>query len=222
MSLVGLATALIEGPEPKLAKFTLEGYDEELTQHPGLEARELQFWPETISDNIAVNYVDKVIPGGSHPLKQWVSNGGRTINFTVLIARDIKPKDLLPFGVELVVNPTTDDNYPFNHDVRQDIAFLRAFCYPTYDEDLGIAKPPPLCLMTAEGLGWSVYGDDTIMCVMTGCTVNYLRTFNEGFPRMATVDLSFSEIVQIVGNTFFQDRNDILDGPFFETGDAEA
>lgn len=222
MSIVGLATALIEGPEPKLASMTLEGFDEDGTSI--LEERAFQFWPETVSDTINISYVDKIIPGGSHPIKQWVNNAGRTISFSILIARDIKPKELLPFGVDLVVNPTTDDNYPFNHDVRQDIAYLRAFCYPTYDNSTGvtIAKPPPICLLKAEGLNWSRFGDDYIECVMTSCSVNYLRTFNEGFPRMATVDLSFAEIAQSGGGVFFHDRQEILDGPFFKTKDAPS
>ena len=200
-----------------------EGWDEEEGIIPGLESRALQFWPETITDTVNVNYVDKSVPGGSHPIKQWVSNGGRSISFTVLIARDIKPNQHLGL-TGLVVDPQSDTNAPFNHDVRQDIAFLRSFCYPTYEKSDGItlAKPPPFAFITAEGLGWGQYGLDWFIGVMTNCTVNYLRTFNEGFPRMATVDLTFAEIANAGGTVVFHDRIDFMDGPFFETADAET
>ena len=156
MGLVSLAQALIEGPENKLAEFTIEGQDETGATIPGLEARALQFYPETINDAYAPNWIDKQIPGGSHPLKQWVSNSARTISFQVIISRDIKPDHLLPFGVNIVVNPQSDTNAPFNRDIRQDIAFLRSFCYPVYDSGSGVtvAKPPPIAVLNAPLMGW--------------------------------------------------------------------
>lgn len=225
MSLVSLAEALIEGPESKLAQFTIEGQNEQGGTVPGLEARALQFYPETINDAYSPQWIDKQIPGGSHPLKQWVSNAGRTINFQVILSRDILPVDLLPAVAAFSqVNPQAEVNKPFNRDIRDDIAFLRAFCYPTYgvDDSSGVtlAQAPPVALLNAPGLGWGIDGLDTIVAVMTACTVNYLRLFEEGFPRLATVDLAFSEIVQTNGAVTFHDRATLMAAPFFGAPDT--
>lgn len=51
-------------------------------------ALSFQYFPETLSDTKAVNYSRKNIPGGSHPLYQWISGGERIISFTAHFSCD--------------------------------------------------------------------------------------------------------------------------------------
>lgn len=218
MGLMSIAQALMEAPHHRMAKMTLFAYAGDLTP----EGRDFQFWPESISDTISVDYANKQVAGGSHALKHWVSNQGRTLSFTVMLARDMGRQADVP-ALFKPVNPQSDERKQWNRDVRQDIAWLRSFCYPTYGRGAStVASPPPLAFLQAEGMGLAHDGGDGIFCVMTSCTVNYVRTFENGIPRQATVDLSFDEVVQKDGLVEFHNRDDIVNSKFFRRTDADV
>lgn len=224
MSLVGLASALIDGPYGKTQEMALTGVDENGSVI--IERKAFQFWPESVTTNLSVNYADKAVVGGSHPLKQWVSTNGRMISFSLLIARDMKRKEDLP-TLAFLVDPQSDDNMVFNYDIRQEVDRLQACCLPDYTEGgdgITVAKPPPIVYIEAPGMGWSLNPDDEdiLVGVITSLNVTYKRVFTEsGIPRMATVDLSIAEIVQYPGTGVrFTTAQDLRDRPWFSKADS--
>jgi hypothetical protein len=100
-------------------------------------------------------------------------------------------------------NDADKTNNAFNVDIVEYIKFLRAFCYPTYEELGGAIStyPPPIMILCIPGIGLNEavnddYGEDCIYCVMTGCDVTYTLLFPNGTPRRATVALTLRQVVQ--------------------------
>jgi hypothetical protein len=198
--LTGLTQAILQGPDSKnLPKAYLIPTDAAGVLISSKKF-EFQYYPDTVRVSNQINYSDKDIPGLSHPLKQWTSNGGRTISFDAKFARDILPQQDLPGAVGLVVNPTSAENKQWNKDVRHSIRQLSSFIYPTYAEiadGVSVATPPPTMLLTLEGLGLDHYGSDTLYVVITGLDTEYVSSFENGIPRVANVSLEFAETIQI-------------------------
>jgi len=205
-----IAEAIMVGPEGQdYAAMSIAGMSPKDIGTIMLTERTFQFWPESISDTIDIGWSFKDIPGMSHALAQWASNGGRTITFEVGFNRFMKPVDskstieslLDPFDK---TNPNSEllkDNRPHNVDVASEIRYLRAFCYPSFSSDnaegYNIAYPPPIAMLCVPGhqLG-DVLAEDVIYAVMTGCDVTYKLAFPDGTPRRATVSLTFRQVVQ--------------------------
>jgi len=207
-----LIEAIMNGPEGmEYAHMSIAGIDP--TDAAGakliIPEHTFQFWPESIQDSIEVGWEFKPIPGASHALAQWSSNGGRTISFEVRLHRFMKPvgdrsvfeKILDPIGLTAPGNEYLKDMRPHNVDVESEIRCLRAFCYPSYGtlEKSTVAYPPPVALLCIPGVNLNEVGSDTIMAVMTGCDVTYNLLFANGKPRNATVALTFKQIVQKKG-----------------------
>lgn len=172
-----------------------------------LPERTFQHWPESVTDSIDVGWNFKDIPGMSHALAQWASNGGRTITFEVQFHRFMKPvasrnafeKILDPFNLNTPNSELPKDNRLYNVDVAAEIRYLRGFCYPSYKDVEGYrtAFPPPIAMLNIPGhaLG-DATGNDVIYAVMTGCDVTYMLAFPDGTPRRASVSLTFRQVVQ--------------------------
>jgi len=179
-----------------------------------------QWWPETIQDTLGVGWNFKSIPGASHGLAQWGSNSGRTFSMETKLTRSMRYledfQEAGPFGdVPLqakFINPDLPRNVAFNVDIRKMVRYLRAYCYPDYDSNNnGIALPPVTCLLNVPGLQLNEDGGDTVWAVMTGCDVTYMKSFNDGKPRLASVSLSFSQIVQTATDGVrYKSRTDLL------------
>lgn len=166
-----------------------------------LTERTFQYWPESISDSIDLGWNFKDIPGASHSLAQWSSNGGRTISFEVPLHRFTRP--LSTRTSQEKVRDVIGDSGPnadsaHNVDIRNEIQYLRGYCYPTYAEIGGIkgALSPPVGILNVPNLGLNESGGDAIFVIMTSCEVNYMLCFPDGTPRRANVSLSFKQIVQ--------------------------
>lgn len=207
-----LVEAIMNGPEGMdYAHMSIAGIDP--TDPTGgkliLPEHTFQFWPESIQDSIEVGWQFKEIPGASHALAQWASNGGRTISFEVRLHRFMKPVGdrtvfeviLDPLGLTAPGNQYLKDMRPHNVDLETEIRYLRAFCYPSYGtlEKSTVSYPPPVALLCIPGVNLNETGSDTIMAVMTGCDVTYNLLFANGRPRNATVALTFKQIVQKAG-----------------------
>ena len=205
----GIAGIVMDGPTgEKPSWLSLCGIDmiKPSASAPAIPQRALQYWPETIQDSIEVGWNFTEIPGASHALGQWGSNGGRTITLTAVLSRNMKPvnsrslleKVLDPFGLT-----KPEDDPGRNADVAAGIRYLRAFCYPYYKQNTATkaveAYPLPICLINAPGLEWSEDGSDTIATVMTGCDVTYQLCFPDGTPRLAEVSLTLRQVVQLPG-----------------------
>ena len=168
-----------------------------------LQTRAFQYFPESISDNKSNGYQAKQIPGLSHPLYQWTAGGPREINFTAVFSADIPPED-----------PTKAKRSPEdkqrNVDVDAAIAWLQSYQYPEYSEN-GYGKkngnvrpkPPRKMILTLPNVRIN-YGrldlcPDEIACIMLSAEVSRESFFPNGATRLAKVELSFAEIIQIGG-----------------------
>ena len=204
-----LIEAIMNGPEGmEYAHMSIVGID---PSDPAgakvlLKERTFQFWPESIQDSIEIGWQFKEIPGASHALAQWASNGGRTISFEVRLHRFMKPVGdrtafeviLDPLGLTAPGNQYLKDMRPHNVDIEAEIRYLRAYCYPSYGEldKSTVSYPPPVALLCIPGVGLNETGTDILRAVMTGCDVTYNLLFANGKPRNATVALTFRQIVQ--------------------------
>lgn len=227
--MAGLIATLTEvmayGPEgqgvfggPKYAAMTIGAVDPRdpsklyrgNVKSPILPQRTFQYWPETISDSYEIGWSFKDIPGASTALAQWASNNGRTISFEVHLHRYTRPLDSRTNKDKAMdpIKKAGPSAYPaHNVDVKNEIQYLRGYCYPTYEEIGGIkaAYPPPVTILNIPGLGLNeTNGGDAIFAVMTQCDVNYLLLFADGTPRHATVSLAFRQIVQKGNAVYFK------------------
>ena len=168
-----------------------------------------QYFPETITDTKQTNYARLDIPGGSIPVYQWISGGERSLSFTAYFTTDV---DL-----------TLDDQYNLriksagvadrNVDIRAAVAWLRQYKLPRYDLQSSTGSPmteaPKRLLLILKrsrlGLAGGVTGEhpDHVRCIMTQCDVSWQAWFPSGFPRTATVQLSFAQIGQAGGTVVF-------------------
>jgi hypothetical protein len=199
------------------------------TGNPGPSAyystfRAFQYYPDTITDSKSVEYATKNIIGSSHPLYQWVHGSPRTISFDAIFSSDFSTKPL-DGGTELtsmnsviesassvVKNPVgtmvgsikKSMGISDEMDVAAGIAWLRSKTYPMYTQKVAVA--PPKLLLWLENSGITSFVDpahevDVVPVIMTTCDVTYESFFRNGVPRLATVRLSFSEIIQY-GNSW--------------------
>lgn len=208
LGIIGAVTeAMMFGPEGSDYKAVSIAGVSPIDQLIMLPERTFQHWPESISDTIDIGWSFKDIPGMSHALAQWSSNGGRTITFEVQFHRFMKPVSsrnafeviLDPFALNSPDSQIIKDNRPYNVDVAAEIRYLRAFCYPSYQDKDGYrtAFPPPIAMLYVPNhtLG-DALGHDIIYAVMTGCDVTYMLAFPDGTPRRASVALTFRQVVQ--------------------------
>jgi hypothetical protein len=191
------ASLTMAGLDPRNPTEIFDGADSGID----FSERALQYWPETINDTIETGWNFKNVGGGSGALAQWASNGGRTISFNVELSRLMAPSN----SYSKLQDPgwTYKDGDAFNVDIVSQIKFLRAFCYPTYEELGGAIStyPPPVMILCIPNIGLNEsdsddYGKNCIYCVMTGCDVTYTLLFPNGVPRRATVSLTLRQVIQ--------------------------
>ena len=176
-----------------------------------LDERAFQWWPESFSDSIEVGWEPKQVPGSSHAIMQWNSNGGRTFSFETLLYRNMAPIALQQqqasltqlASAALFPNPSDPENAPYNVNIESMISWFRAFCYPTYVSGQGFgsttitrAVAPPIAILNLPNMALNEDGSDIVYCVMTGCDVTYEKLFANGQPRVAKVSLTLKQVVQ--------------------------
>jgi hypothetical protein len=158
------------------------------------EKRAFQYWPESISDSQSSNYAIMDIPGASLPLYQFISLGERSISFTVYFSRDEDGAiDTEGGGGFVPTGKVPQDKH--NVDINGAVAWLRSLQYPAYPE--GTYEPPHILKLYTPGVVLSPQGGlEVLTCVITQISVNWMSFFPSGTPRIATVDLTFSEVPQ--------------------------
>lgn len=176
-------------------------------------ALRFQYFPDTIQDTKAVNWVPREIPGASVPIYQWVSSGERLVSFTAVFTCDM---DYLTAeaGDELGDRLKDVGQLDRNVDIRAAISWLRSFMFPSYTTDSTVGVPlaaaPKRMMLVFPSSGMAAAGgvadnvDETdlvgeIKCIMTQCDVTYEAFFPSGLPRIATVALAFAQIAQSPG-----------------------
>ncbi|CAB4203520.1 hypothetical protein UFOVP1382_136 [uncultured Caudovirales phage] len=202
---VDFVKVLVDGPEgPRQALASIFPLDDTGAWTGSWAGTDMQsftfpFFPDSITDQVAINYSDIEVLGLSHQLVQWTGNGGRTLSFDAMLSRDIRVQEELPRENRLV-DPLAPNNREMNYDVRYSIAKLRSFCYPSKSDakggDVTFSKPPPILALTLDGMALGKGGGDTVFVVMTSCNVEYGRLFASGIPRRAKVSLEFKEVIQ--------------------------
>jgi len=179
-----------------------------------------QYWPQTLNDNYAVEYATHKIPGGSHPLYQWVGGSGRTLSFTAVFTAEINMKrstNLVTGGINNqqarqranVANAISTSLIPssqYTVDVSAAIARLRSWMMPKYGNSNRVGRVGPPKILTLVFPGTKLSGrsggtlSNTVTVILTSAPVTYESWFPDGTVRVATVNLSFNEVVQTPGN----------------------
>lgn len=106
VTLQALQQVLLGGRDERRSEIALIDLDERTDAVKSERYKILQYFPETITDNKAVNWVPKEIPGGSLPLYQWVSSGERQISFTAKFSCDVD------YGADLLKITRPTDQIP--------------------------------------------------------------------------------------------------------------
>lgn len=190
-----------------------------------LASLRFQYFPESWSDNKAVNWASKEIPGASLPLYQFVAGGERTISFTAFFTSDV---DLhatgrffgSPTGTSLAVtkNLVTEQRLSKsgvtrrNVDVKSALVWLRALLLPSYSTqgnvlNVPLTRPPRTLLLTIPNSGIGLMGGDfpslqhdSILCIMNQCDITIEQFWPSGAPRLAQVGLAFVQVAQNPAN----------------------
>lgn len=212
----GRATLFTE----RSASILLVAVDDLGNEDLGTKAR-LQYFPETLSDTRSPEWEPQPVPGGSHPIYNWVTGGERLISFTAAFTQERRLRNplaatsageqatgqarlqTLAFPPSGGVGTVLADKWSV--DVASAIAWLRQFTYPTYGAD-GQAFPPRRVKLVAPNsiLGAANFLSDAVLCIMQGCDVDYQQWWPDGTPKYALVSLSFAEVVQSPANVAFQ------------------
>ena len=155
---------------------------------------DFQFWPESLQDDYQPEYAEHMIPGGTHPLYQWVGGRGRTITFQAIFVSEINTAHLTLGRLSSVdLTPSR----PYTVDIVAALSRLRSWMLPKYGEGgrLGLTDPPQILKLAFGNTGLGG-GSDVINVILRNAPVTYEAWFPDGQPRVATVDLTFNEIVQ--------------------------
>ena len=184
------------GRDPQLPLMSIMGVSS-ATGDVLLPETAFQYWPESIQDTIEIGWEFTNLPATSHGLAHWTQNGGRSISFECTFARDMQYKPR-PHAF-LSANPDADGVKQYNSNPEYMIKYLRAFAHAEKTAS-GSVLSPPIAYLNLEGSSIGAKGGDSFAGVMTSCDVAYKRisrdSDGESFVRLATISLSFKEVVQ--------------------------
>jgi hypothetical protein len=173
-----------------------------------------QYWPQSLTDDYQVEYAEHMIPGGSHPLYQWVGGRGRTISFEAVFTAEVNTKSTGTFvgggnsgpasAAATVANSIGTSLLPsstYTVDVGAALSKIRSWMMPEYATAgrLGSTDPPKILSLVFPGTGLgggSGQTADMLEVILRSAPITYESWFPDGTPRVATVTLTFNEIVQ--------------------------
>lgn len=175
-----------------------------------------QYWPSSLQISYEPTYVEQDIPGASHPLYQWTGGKGRTISFEAVFTAEQDPSTLLNLAP---ASWTPSERYTV--DVAAAIARLQGYMMPSYNTPSslnGVIKPPSRLILAFPGTGlggggWRTERNGSVRNTTTGrggpqttydavtvllysAPVTIESWFPDGAPRVATVQLTFKEVIQ--------------------------
>jgi len=192
-------TLLVSDSEPRSAYMWPEVRPGQDTRKTRSEAFVFQYWPESLTDSESPRYVAKDVPGASHSLYQWIGGGERTITFSAVFTAEVDDDDVASFAG----NPAGAAVLPsarYTVDVKAALAKLKTYQRGDYPNDsLNQATKPPKRLwlvLENSGLGGNT---DSVLTILKSAPVTYEAWFPNGKPRIATVQLTFAEVVQKSG-----------------------
>ena len=149
-----------------------------------------QYWPDQITDSYSPNYANDTAPGASHPIYQYVSGNERNINFSAVFTSEVNEPN----------NPDRAMSLPsskYTVDVAAALARLEQYKYPTYRRGglLGVVQAPPKLILVFPNLNLGRDSDE-VRVILRETNPEITHFFPDGRPRIAKVNLAFSEIVQ--------------------------
>lgn len=161
-----------------------------------------QYWPQSLSDDYQVEYAEHLIPGGSHPLYQWVGGRGRTISFEAIFTSEINT-DIGQRGLVASATAATSIGLSllpssiYTVDVAAALSKIRAWMLPKYGKGGRLGETDPPKILTLALPNTKLAGNsDLITVILRSAPITYESWFPNGQPRVATVQLTFNEIVQ--------------------------
>jgi hypothetical protein len=167
-----------------------------------------QYWPQSLQVTYTPSYATQEIPGASHPLYQWTGGQGRTISFEALFTSEIAPESL---GAAAAEGGILTPSRPYTVDVAAAVARIQSYMLPAY-KGAGmngtITAPERLVLVFPKtGLSGGLRAQgfsaaptlDYVYVLLTGAPVTYESWFPDGSPRIASVALTFTEVIQRKG-----------------------
>lgn len=156
-----------------------------------------QYWPESLSDAQPAGYAQIPIPGGSHPLNQFVGGQARTISFVAQFTRETNDIEL--------ARATFSPSSRYTVDITGARARIERYLRPKYFKGplAGSLEPPERVVLVFPEmrLGGSSPesrggGINQILCYLTAAEFTYSSTFSDGTPRVMQASLTFEESVQ--------------------------
>jgi len=211
-----------QGREAPQSVYLFEGPS--ATRNPAQqEGLYFQYWPSTLSDDYQVNYAEHQIPGGSHPLYQWVGGQGRTISFDAIFTAEINDNandnpatGFFTQKASKIANSLVPSAV-YTVDIAAALDRIRSWMMPNYGQGgaLGATSPPPILNLVFPGTrlgGGGASASDSIEVILRSAPITYESWYPTGRPRLATVSLTFSEVVQTTGGgevkVIFKSRRD--------------
>jgi hypothetical protein len=171
------------------------------------EALFFQYWPQSLSDEYAVDYVEHNIPGGSHPLYQWSGGRGRTIAFEAVFTSELNT--LRTAGSSSLAGAAATaaaasisllPSAPYTVDVSAALAKIRSWMMPKYSPGGRLGETEPPKILTLVFPNTKLAGStDLIQVILRSAPITIESWFPNGQVRVATVQLTFNEVVQTPG-----------------------
>lgn len=159
-----------------------------------------QYWPSTLLDEYSTSYAEHEIPGGSHPLYQWVGGKGRQIQFDAIFTSELNTLRSIPIGEagQLVSNSLLTPSSPYTVNVAAALARIRSWQRADYKEggQTGNTSPPPILTLVFPGTKINGRNNDAINVILWSAPITYKSWYPNGQPRVATVSMVFKEVVQ--------------------------
>lgn len=164
-----------------------------------------QYWPQSLTDDYQPEYAEHSIPGGSHPLYQWVRGAGRTISFQAVFTSELNTnRSAGAFtGANSAVGRAASiangllPSSPFTVDVSAALSRIRSWMMADYGKggEQGLIKAPQFLTLVVPGTKLSG-NSDSVSVILRSAPITMEAWFPDGQIRVASVDLTFSEIVQ--------------------------
>lgn len=180
-----------------------------------------QYWPASLQDDYQVEYAEHNIPGGTHPLYQWVGGRGRTLSFQAVFTSEINTThETLGDNTRSPAHFTPSRQYTV--DVAAAIQKIQAWMRPKYGSGgtKGETAPPKMLKLAFPNtkLAGGDTGSSVLNVILRNAPVTYEAWFPNGQPRYAVVDLTFSEIVQSGNGENGRSKVKFIDRSRFEAG----
>lgn len=164
-----------------------------------------QYWPQSIQVSYTPAYANQEIPGATHPLYQWTGGQGRTISFEAVFTSEVDP---VSRGFSRAGGGLLTPSAPYTVDVAAALARIESYMLPSYDNGgnlNGVVSAPERLVLVVPGVGLSggtrsqSFGGGTfdyVYVLLTAAPFTIESCFPSGAPRVATVALTFTEVIQ--------------------------